>query len=106
MFVSWLWMHTFTGLTPFILRLSSANPLLQSSIRKLICDDTKNSNRLVTLRDLSKKHKFNLEGDTLVMQKKARYCTQLIKLDTKEYGLPQSKFYHRFVVGARACSAF
>lgn len=45
----------------------------------------------ITLGELAKKHKINLEGDILVLEKKARYCTHLCKLDTKEYGLPQTR---------------
>jgi len=48
-------------------------------------------NRTLNLGELAKKHKINLEADTLVMEKKARYCTHLCKLDTKEYGLPQTR---------------
>ncbi|KAL3944975.1 MAG: hypothetical protein SGBAC_000951 [Bacillariaceae sp.] len=47
--------------------------------------------KTVKLGDIAKKHKINLEGDTLVLEKKARYCTHLCKLDTKEYGLPQTR---------------
>lgn len=45
----------------------------------------------VTLGQMAKKHKINLNADTLVMEKKARYCTHLCKLDTKDYGLPQTR---------------
>jgi site-specific DNA-cytosine methylase len=45
----------------------------------------------VSLRKLSKKHGIDLEADTLVLEKKARYCTHLVKLDTKDYGLPQTR---------------
>lgn len=45
----------------------------------------------ITLGQLAKKHKINLEKDTLVMEKQARYCSHLCKLDTKDYGLPQTR---------------
>lgn len=48
-------------------------------------------NRVVTLYELAKMHKIDLEQDTLVMEKKARYCTHLSKVDTKDYGLPQTR---------------
>ena len=51
----------------------------------------KQTKKIVTLKELAKLHKINLERDTLVMRKKARYCTHLIKLDTKQYGLPQTR---------------
>lgn len=47
--------------------------------------------KIISLDELAKRHKINLEGDILVMEKKARYCTHLCKLDTKEYGLPQTR---------------
>lgn len=53
--------------------------------------NNKNKNRILTLGQLAKEHKIDLEADTLVMEKKARYCTHLCKLDTKEYGLPQTR---------------
>ena len=46
---------------------------------------------IVTLGQLAKSHKINLDQDILVMEKKTRYCTNLCKLDTKEYGLPQTR---------------
>lgn len=49
------------------------------------------ANKLITLGQLAKKHKINLKADTLVMVKKARYCTHLCKVDTKDYGLPQTR---------------
>ncbi|CAJ1936311.1 unnamed protein product [Cylindrotheca closterium] len=52
---------------------------------------TSTTTKKITLGELAKKHKINLDGDTLVLDKKARYCTHLCKLDTKEYGLPQTR---------------
>jgi len=49
------------------------------------------TNKFITLGKMAKEHGINLNKDTLVLQKKARYCTYLIKLDTKEYGLPQTR---------------
>ena len=60
-----------------------------NDVEPLVSDDKKN--RILNLGELAKKHKINLETDTLVMEKKARYCTHLCKLDTKEYGLPQTR---------------
>ena len=45
----------------------------------------------ISLGQLAKKHKIDLNNDTLVMVKRARYCTHLCKVDTKEYGLPQTR---------------
>ena len=45
--------------------------------------------KTITLGELAKKHDIDLENDILVTEKKARYCTHLVKLDTKQYGLPQ-----------------
>jgi hypothetical protein len=45
----------------------------------------------LNLGQLAKKHKINLNEDTLVLEKKARYCTHLCKIDTKLYGLPQTR---------------
>ena len=46
---------------------------------------------LVTLGELAKQHSINLNRDVLVMEKQARYCTHLCKIDTKDYGLPQTR---------------
>uniref|UniRef100_A0A7S4I449 Helicase ATP-binding domain-containing protein n=1 Tax=Odontella aurita TaxID=265563 RepID=A0A7S4I449_9STRA len=46
---------------------------------------------LITLGEMAKCHKINLNDDTLVLFKKARYRTHLCKVDTKEYGLPQTR---------------
>ena len=59
-----------------------------SEVRPLL---SKDGGGIVTLRQLAKKHEINLNADTLVMEKKARYCTHLCKLDTKDYGLPQTR---------------
>ena len=48
-------------------------------------------NKILTLGQLAKEHGINLDEDILVMEKRARYCTHLIKLDTKDYGLPQTR---------------
>ena len=61
-----------------------------SDVEPLVSDD-RNVRGKVTLGQLAKKHKINLEADTLVIEKKARYCTHLSKLDTKDYGLPQTR---------------
>jgi hypothetical protein len=47
----------------------------------------------ITLHGNGKKKKGDPEelGDVLVMEKKARYRTHLVKLDTKDYGLPQTR---------------
>ena len=44
-----------------------------------------------SLGQLAKKHKIKLNEDTLILEKKARYCTHLCKVDTKLYGLPQTR---------------
>ena len=49
------------------------------------------ASKRITLGEIAKKHKINLETDTLVLKKKARYATRLVKLDTKDYGLPQTR---------------
>ena len=61
-----------------------------SNVKPLIADRSM-IGKEVTLAQLAKTHKINLEGDTLVLEKKARYCTYLVKLDTKDYGLPQTR---------------
>lgn len=60
-----------------------------NDIQPLVCRDK--TNKIISLGELAKRHKINLNGDILVMEKKARYCTHLCKLDTKEYGLPQTR---------------
>ena len=45
----------------------------------------------ISLGQLAKKHMINLNADTLILEKKARYCTHLCKVDTKLYGLPQTR---------------
>ncbi len=44
-----------------------------------------------SLGELAKKHKIKLNEDTFILEKKARYCTHLCKVDTKLYGLPQTR---------------
>ncbi|KAL3895829.1 MAG: hypothetical protein SGARI_007333, partial [Bacillariaceae sp.] len=53
--------------------------------------DKKDIGKQFTLRALAKKHAISLDRDTLVMEKKARYCTHLMKVDTKDFGLPQTR---------------
>lgn len=60
-------------------------------VQKLVCEDKNTKGKLVTLGEMCKKHKINLEADTLVMEKQARYCTRLIKVDTKDFGIPQTR---------------
>jgi hypothetical protein len=38
----------------------------------------------ITLGELAKRHKINLNEDTLVVNKRTAYCTHLCKVDTKE----------------------
>ena len=61
-----------------------------NKVQPLVSTD-KNSKGFITLGQLAEKHKINLNEDTLVMEKKARYCTHLCKIDTKDYGLPQTR---------------
>jgi hypothetical protein len=49
------------------------------------------ASKRITLGEIAKKHKINLDTDTLVLQKNARYAARLVKLDTKDYGLPQTR---------------
>jgi hypothetical protein len=49
------------------------------------------STGLVTLGELAKRHGISLKDDILVMEKKVRYCTHLVKVDTKDFGLPQTR---------------
>jgi hypothetical protein len=60
-----------------------------SEVQSLVSDE-KNIKE-ITLGQMAKKHNINLNADTLVMEKKYRYCTHLSKLDTKDYGLPQTR---------------
>lgn len=53
--------------------------------------DKKDIGKEFTLRQLAKKHGIDLDADTLVIEKKARYCTHLIHVDTKDFGLPQTR---------------
>lgn len=61
-----------------------------TKVMPLVSHDKK-SKGFINLGQLAKKHKINLNEDILVMEKKARYCTHLCKLDTKDYGLPQTR---------------
>jgi len=62
-----------------------------SDIEPLVAKDHSGSNKKITLKEMAKRHGINLEKDTLVMEKQARYCTHLAKVDTKQYGLPQTR---------------
>lgn len=73
-----------------------------SNVRPLIAEKS-DEGKIVNLGQLAKEHGITLHGngkkkkgdpdlgDVLVMEKKARYRTHLVKLDTKEYGLPQTR---------------
>ncbi len=45
--------------------------------------------KLVTLGELAKKHKIDMNEDTLVVEKSTKYCTHLCKVDTKEVSILQ-----------------
>lgn len=62
-----------------------------NNVRPLMGTKSK-SPGVITLDQLAKEHKINLDKDTLVLEKKTKYCTRLFsKCDTKEYGLPQTR---------------
>lgn len=61
-----------------------------NKVRPLLCDGPIPT-KFVTLGELAKRHRINLEADILVLEKQARYCTRLCKIDTKDYGLPQTR---------------
>lgn len=60
-------------------------------VERLLSPKDQKGSKLVTLGEMAKRHKINLNQDTLVMKKQARYCTHLCKIDTKNYGLPQTR---------------
>ena len=62
-----------------------------NNVRPLVGKQSKTAG-MITLDQLAREHKINLDKDTLVLEKKAKYCTRLFsKCDTKEYGLPQTR---------------
>jgi hypothetical protein len=61
-----------------------------STLESLVADRSM-IGKEVNLGQLAKTHRINMDEDTLVLEKKARYCTYLVKLDTKDYGLPQTR---------------
>jgi len=61
-----------------------------NQVQPLKCKQS-NKGKTLSLGELAKKHDIDLEEDKLVIVKKARYCTHLVKLDTREYGLPQTR---------------
>ena len=61
-----------------------------NDVEPLLSGD-RSGTKLITLGELAKKHRIDLNADTLVMKKKARYCTHLCTVDTKDYGLPQTR---------------
>jgi hypothetical protein len=50
-----------------------------------------NIGKTFSLGELATLHQIDLEGDVLVLEKKAHFCTRLVYLDTKHYGLPQTR---------------
>ena len=54
-------------------------------------EEWRGKRKTVSLKEMAKKHGIDLDADTLVLEKKARYCTHLCKVDTKKYGLPQTR---------------
>lgn len=72
-----------------------------AKVRPIIADERIGTE--INLGQLAKKHGIKLgqfsadkkkpadQGDILVFKKKVTYCTYLVKLDTKDYGLPQTR---------------
>lgn len=52
--------------------------------KEVIPMKAKSHDKKVTLGELAKRHKINLEEDTLVVEKRTKYCTHLCKVDTKD----------------------
>jgi hypothetical protein len=74
----------------FIRGIDTTHPII--TIQPNQKDDQKEANgTLLTLGQLAKRHGIDLARDTLVMHQNVRYCTHLCKLDSKEYGLPQTR---------------
>lgn len=44
-----------------------------------------------TLADLIKANGMSRDQDTIVFETECTYCTQIVKVDTKEFGLPQTR---------------
>lgn len=72
-----------------------------TNVRTIVADSA-NIGKTFNLGQLARKHGFSLgdvdddgrvteEGHILILEKKKRYCTRLFKLDTKDYGLPQTR---------------
>lgn len=49
------------------------------------------SKKSCTLKELMNKNKISKANDILVFKSDVTYCTQTCKMDTKEYGLPQTR---------------
>jgi hypothetical protein len=51
----------------------------------------KNKDATCTLTALMKLNGISKQNDTLVLETPCTYCTHLVKVDTKEFGLPQTR---------------
>ena len=63
-----------------------------SKLRPIVWPGTsKGKNATCTLTELMSKNKISKKTDTLVFDTPCTYCTHTVKVDTKEYGLPQTR---------------
>ena len=69
-----------------VVKGNDANDVVTSLVAKKI-----NIGKTFSLGELATLHQIDLEGDVLVLEKKAHYCTRLVFVDTKFYGLPQTR---------------
>lgn len=54
-------------------------------------NSVKMKGKTCTLTELMKANKISKENDTLVFETECTYCTQIVKVDTKQFGLPQTR---------------
>jgi hypothetical protein len=75
----------------FIRGIDTTHPIITMQPNQKDDQKKETDGTLLTLGQLAKRHGIDLARDTLVMHQNVRYCTHLCKLDSKEYGLPQTR---------------
>jgi hypothetical protein len=62
-----------------------------SSLKKIVWPTSVSKDKPCTLNILMKHNGIKKANDTLVLETPCTYCTHIVKVDTKDYGLPQTR---------------
>lgn len=62
-----------------------------SKIKEITWPKNRKSAKMCTLQELMKHNDISKANDTLVLDTPVTYCTHFVKVDTKTFGLPQTR---------------